>query len=55
LPVDDRAAYRVYVRDAATNLLISDGLVYRGVRGAARQVRTIRRVLGVEAEYRPMS
>jgi hypothetical protein len=49
----DRRPFRVYIRDRATGLLVSDGLVYWGERLARREARKITRVLGLDAEARP--
>jgi hypothetical protein len=50
---EDRRPYRVYVRQTETDLLVCDGLIYRGKHCAEREVRKIRRVLGREAQARP--
>jgi len=49
----DRRPFLVYIRDRATGLLVSDGLVYWGERLARRESRKVTRVLGVDAEARP--
>jgi hypothetical protein len=51
--IPDRRPYRVYTRDPGSGLLVHDGLIYRGERCARRVARTIRRVLGQEAQARP--
>ncbi len=50
----DQRPFRLYTRDPESGLLFHDGLVYRGERCANREARKVRRVLGVEAEVRPI-
>jgi hypothetical protein len=50
----DARPFRVYARDPQTGLLMHDGLIYRGAHCAKRTARTITRVLGVDAEARPL-
>lgn len=51
---EDRRPFRVYARCPATGLLKHDGLTYRGKRCAEREARKITRILGSEAEARPI-
>jgi hypothetical protein len=58
MPTDltpDTRPFRVYARDPKSGLLIHDRLIYRGAHCAERAARTITRVLGVDAEARPLS
>ena len=50
----DERPFRVYARDSETGLLMHDHLIYIGERCAKRAARTITRVLGVDAEARPL-
>lgn len=51
---DDRRPFRVFTRDPQTQLLLHDGLIYRGARCAQHEARKITRVLGLPAEARPL-